>query len=330
MLAFSVRERAFFARRVVAAYILAIGALRGSLHAHHLSPSDAQIPQLRTDILLNLDQANTADGDSGFVVVDGTLWFSDQLALQAVVEQLMLTDQVYSSVPWSEGDVLDDFAHANDFVSLRHALAQEDVVTTHHGFALSDSMLPDPYFQALLNHNGELVVGNTLYVATDHALFSAPVHLVGGHLRSATPVNTNGMQQVAAGCWTNYSVEQLQNYDSNRRRLRSKIWVHYNGLWGSIGGESSNEFYGYAGWFSKKRWRNENADSISIRIDYAWSYVCPSPGIPVISAATAWGKDRIRRAVSFFNSPVPYVNNYFRSQHNVTDNGSSASRALQF
>ena len=237
-----------------------------------------------------------------------------------------------------EAPVFQDFALSVGFESLLMSI-EADVARLDETGGVSeyddpdDHQIPDPFFQGLLNPQGEVQVGSTIYRYEPHGHYEidATRDDILSSLRQGIAVKGDEgatFTEYAAKsscCRTDYSKVEYATYASGSRRIKAKQWVGNWALYASVGGKTKHQKKGFLGW-----WWSEKADQIGVRGSLGRADACVTPWDLYFEkehtndAAVTKIADFTLNASGF---PI-YVKDYFDTTHWASDNGGSVMHTL--
>lgn len=324
--------------------VAAFAVLALPLAARASEPSSAESQRVDPQLLESLDrrEGGNATDTSGFVVVDGVLWFSDAHALERTYDTIRALNTLAAQGA-DERAAREAFETSNGFRSLRTELDEYGFRTTARGTRLDELSMPDPTFQELLSSDGEIAVGSSLAVFDADEVHELPADALGA--RRTMAVVGAGRHQLLAGssagsaqlgvCVYNVARVRFGYYDNGQRRLVGRAWVSNFTLFSthftSFGVQANNQRR--VPFFTGAIWLPEPADSIGALSNLQFATVgCLRPGTPLTLNPSANGQSSASAALTQMGtSPFHYwVNSPFATSFAASDNGSGTSFPIQF
>ena len=269
----------------------------------------------------------------------------------AVMSELIAQEELEDEAGGREGDdrdapVFQDFAVSLGFESLLMSIETEMATLDKAGGVddfndPDDHQVHDPYFRGLLNPQGEVQVGGTIYRYYPHGYYEIDATdiesldaLREGYLfdeRSGgdgggTDLVFNSFSTESSCCRSSHSEVQYYSYAAGSRRMKAKQWVGNWGLYASVGGRTKNQKKGLFNW-----WWGEKADTIGVRGSLGRTdSFCVAPTDIFFQKVRNNDKKVTKLGDFTINAPgFPiFVKDYFDTTHWATDNGDSRMETL--
>lgn len=276
------------------------------------------------------------------------LVFESGAHFEAVMADLLNQQALEDEAGGREGDdreapVFQDFALALGFESLLMAVEQQTAILDEVGGIdefndPDDHQIHDPYFRGMLNPQGEIQVGGTIYRYYPHGYYEIDAldteslevlregTLLEGKGGEGGSLTFNSFGTKSSCCTGSHSEVQYFTYANGSRRMKAKQWVGNWGLYASVGGRTRNQKKGLFNW-----WWGEKADTIGVRGSLgrtdAW---CTDPVDMFFQKVRNNDKQVTKIADFTLNAPgFPiWVKDYFDTTHWANDNGGSTMETL--
>jgi hypothetical protein len=325
------------------ARILLLSALSVSLGTQAKAQDSSPAQTLRTTPgITSLDRIDGGRAEAGgFVVREGVLCFSDSKALERTYHELRALDRLTRATVKDEDLVRQVFEDENGFHSLRGVFRDNETVTTSRGTVIDELTMPDPWFQLLLNAEGELAVGPHLLIFDSDAIRSLPIESLTTPRTSWNVAAAPASYPSAAGqatsssplllCWSKAARSGTNSFASGTRRLTARSWVYNINIFGftlsSAGVSTVNKAKVQIFFFSIWVW--SSADAMSATGDLQLSTSGCVAGTPTLFSSSQAGAVWVGDSV--FSTSVNFtVVDHFTSTHTATDNSGSTTINLAF
>ncbi|MEM9593629.1 MAG: hypothetical protein AAGD06_05175 [Acidobacteriota bacterium] len=275
-------------------------------------------------------------------VVYDMLAFESQEHFDSFME-LMIFEQERADEGDLEVDVFADYGELLEFESLASWIEVQDKLLDedeHGGFTddndPDDHHVPDPYLRGVLNPQGEILVGATIYRITAGGVyqiaerdFAALDEIRDKGVSESRNVTFNPYLDPSDPafkkgecCFKSESTTEYTEYANGSRRMKAKQWVGNWVLYHSIGARTRN--------YRKKsngKWKRERADLIQVWGSYRWAEG-RCGGIPngdQVFHKSKTNKKKVAHVNPWVNvATTVYVEDYFDSTHIAKDNDDTA------
>ncbi len=274
------------------------------------------------------------------------LVFDDQAHYAETRDALIALQEAADAASSGEDDrrasVFQDFAHSLGFESLlvlidRVEDLDEDEDYFRSGVLLdptepSNHHIPDSYTRGLVNPQGEIMIGETIYRYYPHGYFkieNRDLDTLSRLRRGETEISTPNISfveyeasPVGQCCLYNAQKTKYEEYAGGYRRIKATQWVTHDSLGGYIGVETENQRKRNNG-----RWVREPASRLEHRGGFWLGYESCDPFTYFGVYGLNYDAKRISSVWLFFGQQTPIVNT-FSVNHSASDFGGEGNLDL--